>query len=163
MEFYPWVVLAHVVLVILAFGAHGVSAFAMFAVKRETERARIGAVLDLSTMALLWAGVLLILAVVTGIAAAIMAGHFGRLWPWVSIGVVVVVWIAMTPLAGGRMRAVRKALGIATRETKKGETPTPETDAELAAAQAKLQPGPVMGLGVVAIAVLVWLMESKPF
>ena len=57
MVFYPWVVIAHVVFVILAFGAHGVSAFAMFRVKRETDRARIGAVLDLSTSALVAAGI----------------------------------------------------------------------------------------------------------
>ncbi len=163
MEFYPWVVFAHVVLVILAFGAHGVSAFAMFAVKRETERVRLAAVVDLSQMALVWAGILLISAVVTGIVAAIMAGHFSRLWPWVSIGVFVITFLLMTPLAGGPMTNVRKALGIATRETAKGETPQPGTDAELAAAQARLQPTSVTAIGVVAIALLTWLMESKPF
>lgn len=164
MVFYPWVVIAHVVFVILSFGAHGVSAFAMFRVKRETDRARIGAVLDLSTTALVAAGIGLILAVVLGIVAAAMAGYFGRLWPWVSIAVVVVAWIAMTPMAANPMTGVRRALGLPSRLDKKGEGPPPPgTDDELAAAQAKLQPHAVAGLGIVAIVVLVWLMEAKPF
>ena len=92
MAFYPWVVVAHVFFVIVAFGAHGVSAFAMFRVKSETDRSRLAAVLDLSTMALLTAGIGLLLAVVLGIVAAIMGGHFSRLWPWVSIVVVVLAF-----------------------------------------------------------------------
>ena len=70
MEFYPWVVVGHVVFVILAFGAHGVSAFAMFRVKAETDRARAAAVLDLSTVALAAAGIGLLVAVLLGIVAA---------------------------------------------------------------------------------------------
>jgi hypothetical protein len=163
MSFYPWVVVAHVFVVIVSFGAHGVSAFAMFRTKSETDRARIGAVLDLSTLALAIAGVTLILAVVLGIVAAIMGDHFSRLWPWASIILVVLIWVAMTPLAGSRMRAVRTALGMPTRETKKGDVLTPGTDEDLRAAQARLQPELVATIGVVGIAVLVWLMELKPF
>ena len=125
MAFYPWVVIAHVVFVILSFGAHGVSAFAMFRVKRETDRARIGAVLDLSTTALVAAGIGLILAVVLGIIAAAMAGYFGRLWPWASIAVVVVVWIAMTP--DGRQPDDRRAASarpaVAARQEGRGSAP----------------------------------------
>lgn len=33
MDLYPWIVIGHVVAVIVSFGAHGVSAFAMFRVK----------------------------------------------------------------------------------------------------------------------------------
>lgn len=163
MTFYPWVVVAHVFFVIVSFGAHGVSAFAMFRTKTESDRARIGAVLDLSTFALAFAGVTLILAVVLGIVAAIMGGHFSRLWPWAAIIVVVLIWVTMTPMAASRMSAVRKALGMPTRETKKGEVPAPGTDEDLRAAQARLQPELVATIGVVGIGILVWLMELKPF
>jgi hypothetical protein len=163
MAFYPWVVVAHVFLVIVAFGAHGVSAFAMFRVKSETDRTRLAAVLDLSTMALLTAGIGLLLAVVLGIVAAIMGGHFSRLWPWVSIVVVVLAFGLMTPMAATPMERVRKALGMPNRETKKGEPLTLGSDAELAAARAALKPELVAAIGVGAIAVLVWLMEIKPF
>lgn len=164
MDLYPWVVVAHVFVVIVSFGAHGVSAFAMFQARNETDRGRLGATLDLSSSSLLVAGIGLILAVVLGIAAAAMNGYFGRLWPWVSIVVVVVVWLAMTPLAAARMTAVREALGMPGRNDKKGDPPRqPAGDAELAAARAALKPELVATIGLVAIAVLVWLMEVKPF
>jgi hypothetical protein len=92
MDLYPWVVIAHVFFVIIAFGAHGTSAFAMFQARREADRARLAAVLDLSGASLGIAGVALILGLLLGIAAAIMGGHFGRLWPWAAIGVVIVVF-----------------------------------------------------------------------
>ena len=123
MDLYPWVVIGHVVFVILAFGAHGVSAFAMFRVKAEPDRARAAAVLDLSTVALAAAGIGLLVAVVLGIVAAAMAGYFGRLWPWASIVVVVLIWLAMTPLAANPMSEVRRQLGLPTRNDKKGVAP----------------------------------------
>lgn len=164
MEIYPLVVTAHVVLVIVAFMAHGVSAFSMFALRRETDRARMGALLDLSSHALAVAGYGLILAVLSGIIAAVMAGSFSRAWPWVSIVVVAIVWIAMTPLAGGPMNEIRKALGLHVRGDKPGDPPRePADDATLAATAARLRPEAAGTVGLVGLVVLVWLMEVKPF
>lgn len=56
MDFYPWVVIAHVFFVIIAFGAHGTSVFAMFQARREADRARLTAVLDLPQASLGVAG-----------------------------------------------------------------------------------------------------------
>lgn len=163
MEFYPWVVIGHVVFVILAFGAHGVSAFGMFRVKAEPDRTRAAAVLDLSSVALVAAGIGLIVAVVLGIVAAIMGGHFGRLWPWAAIVVVVLTWLAMTPLAANPMSGVRRELGLPTRDDKKDVPPQAGSDEAFAAARARLRPELVAGTGVLAIVILVWLMEMKPF
>lgn len=164
MDLYPWVVAAHVFFVIVSFGAHGVSAFAMFQARNETDRGRLAATLDLSAASLTVAGIGLIVAVVLGIVAAVMGGHFGRLWPWASIAVVVVVWLAMTPMAANRMMAVRATLGMPGRNDKPGDPPRqPAGDAELAIARAALKPELVAAIGLVAIAVLVWLMELKPF
>lgn len=162
MDFYPWIVVAHVFFVIIAFGAHGTSAFAMFQARRETDRGRLAAVLDLSGASLGVAGVALILAVVLGIVAAIMGGHFGRLWPWASIGVVVVIFGIMTPVGANPMSDLRKALGLPSRADR-GQPPRPGTDAEVRAAQDKLRPELLATLGIVALAILVWLMELKPF
>jgi len=163
MDIYPWVVAAHVFAVIIAFGAHGTSAFAMFQARQETDRSRLAAVLDLSGTSLVAAGIALLVAVILGIVAAIMGGHFGRLWPWASIGVVVVVFGAMTPLGANPMTALRRALGQPSRDDKGGPPPPPAGDAELRAAQARLRPGSLAAIGIVALAVLVWLMELKPF
>jgi hypothetical protein len=164
MDFYPWVVIAHVFFVIISFGAHGTSAFAMFQARREPDRARLTAILDLSTSSLNVAGYGLLLAVILGIAAAIMGGHFSRLWPWASIAVVVVVFGAMTPIGTNPMSGVRKVLGLPVRGDKPGDAPRqPGGDADLRAAQAALRPGLLATIGVVAIALLVWMMELKPF
>lgn len=160
MDLYPWVVVAHVTFVIVAFGAHGYSAIAMLGVKRESDRDRLSALLGLSSTALVIAGIALLIAVVLGIVAAAMQGYFGRLWPWVSIIVVVVVWVAMTPLAAGPMSGVRAVIGLPIRGKVVGP---PGTDEELAAARARVRPEPVALVGIGAIAVLVWLMELKPF
>ena len=163
MEIYPWVVIAHVVAVIVAFGAHGVSAFAMFRVRRESDRVRLAAILDLSSSALGIATVGLLVALILGVVATLMGGFAGQVWPWISVGLLVIVGIAMTPMAVGPMSEVRRALGMPTRRDRAGNRPrTPAPDEDLAAARARLRPELVTSFGVVAIVVLVWLMEAKP-
>ena len=161
MELYPWIVIAHVFFVILAFGAHGVSAFTVFRVKTSTDRGELRTLLDLSAVSLTAAGIGLLVAILLGIWAAIVGGHFARLWPWAAIGVVVVIAGAMTPLAANPMRATRVALGIGT--DKAGVPLTPGSDADIAAAKSKLRPEATMVIGIVGLALLVWLMEGKPF
>ncbi len=161
MDLYPWIVLGHVSLVILALGAHGVSAFSLFRARSETDRTRLAAILDLSSMSLTSAGIGLLIALVLGIIAAVMGNHFSRLWPWAAIVVTVIVIGAMTPMAAAPMNRVREALGL--RPAKKGEAPTVGTDQELAAAQARLKPELVAAIGIGGIVLLTWMMEMKPF
>jgi len=164
MDFYPWVVIAHVFFVIIAFGAHGTSAFAMFQARHDADRTRLAAVLDLSQASLAISGVALLLAVLLGIAAAIMGDHFGRLWPWASIGVVVVAFGVMTPIGANPMSDLRKTLGLPGRGDKPGQPSRPPgSTADVEAAQARLRPDLLSVIGIAAIAVLVWLMEAKPF
>ncbi len=164
MDLYPWVVIAHVFFVIVGFGAHGVSAFAIFRARKEPDRARLAAVLDLSEASAGLAAIGLLLAVVLGIVAAVQGDHFAKFWPWAAIATVVIVYGAMTPLAAGPMNGVRKALGQRVRGDKKDAPPRqPASDAELAAAQGGLRPELVGGIGVVGLFLLVWMMEAKPF
>ena len=161
MDLYPWIVIAHVFFVIIAFGAHGVSALASFRVKASSDRAELKTLLDLSQTSLVAAGVALLVAILLGIWAAIMGGHFSRTWPWAAIVVLVVVVITMTPLAANPMREMRAALGIGN--DKSGAPLVPGSDGDIAAAKAKLRPELTMVVGIVGLAVLVWLMELKPF
>jgi hypothetical protein len=161
MDLYPWIVIAHVFFVIVAFFAHGASAFAIFRVRAATDPTELRTLLDLSGTSLIAAGVTLLVAILLGIWAAIMGGHFSRSWPWVSIGVLVVVVIAMTPLAAGPMRELRAGLGMGN--DKAGVPLVPGSDDQIAAAKAKLQPELTTIVGIVGLALLVWLMEGKPF
>ena len=84
--------------------------------------------------------------------------------PWASIGVLVVVIGAMTPLGGIPMNKVRIALGMRIQQDKATDPPrTPGTDAELEAALGRLRPDLLAAIGFGGIAVLSWLMAAKPF
>ena len=164
MDLYGWVVFAHIVTVILAFAAHGVSAWVMFRVRAERDRARLGAILDLSSSSLTVAGILLLVAVVLGIAAAIMGGHFAMLWPWAAIVVVIVAFGSMTPLAAVPMNKVRKTLAMPVPGDRTGAPAGPAgTDEELQAALSAVRPEVPAVIGVAAIVSLAWLMRAKPF
>ena len=164
MDLYGGIVFCHIVAVILSFTAHGVSAFAMFRVRSERDAGRLAAILDLSAGTLAIAGIGFLIAIVLGIIAAVMGGHFQKFWPWASIIVLVVVIGLMTPLAGIPMNRVRKALGMRVQ----GDKPTdpqrqPGTAEELAAALAGIRPELPAAIGIGGIVVLAWLMRVKPF
>ena len=164
MDLYGWVVVAHVAAVILSLGAHGASAFAMFRVRRETDRTRMAAILEVSSSSLAAAGIGLLVAIVLGIVAAVMGGQFSRFWPWAAIIVLVIVIGSMTPLAAIPMGNLRRALGLAVQGDKKGDAPRiPGTDEEVAAALGRIRPELPAAIGVTGVVVLTWLMEAKPF
>ncbi|MEO5918548.1 MAG: hypothetical protein ABIQ17_03205 [Candidatus Limnocylindrales bacterium] len=164
MDFYPWVVLTHVVSAFVFILAHGVSAFVAFRVRSEGDRARLTAVLDLSASSLPIMYAALLVALVSGIAAAIMGGHFEKLWPWAAIGVFLAVGIAMTPLGTFPLAAIRRGLGQPNRDDqKKGVVPEPVPDAELATLRAKVRPELLAAIGLSGLVAMIWLMEAKPF
>lgn len=165
MTLYSGVVIGHVLLVIIAFGAHGAAALAMFEVRREADRGRLAAVLDLSTRSFSVAMWALLGAVLLGLGAMLMGGHQGRLWPWASIAVLVTMVVLMTPLAGAPMNRVRRALGLRSERNGPGPDPArePLSDDDLTTARAALRPGLVALVGLAGTLVLVWLMEAKPF
>src|SRR5919108_575896 len=72
MDLYPWIVIAHVFFVIVAFGAHGASAFAVFRVRATSDRAELRTLLDLSQTSLIAAGIALLLAILLGIWAELV-------------------------------------------------------------------------------------------
>ena len=164
MDLYGWVVVAHVSAVILLFAAHGVSMFTMFRVRTERDRTRLAAILDLSSSSLALAGIGLVLAFILGIVAAVMGGHFSRFWPWASIIVLVVVTLAMTPMAAIPMNKVRRTLAMPIAGDKgKDLVLTPGTDEELAQAIAGIRPEITAAIGAAGVLILVWLMRAKPF
>jgi len=164
MDLYGWVVFGHIIAVILAFAAHGVSAWVMFRVRAERDRARLSAILDLSSSALTAAGILLLIAVALGIVAAIMGDHFAKLWPWAAIVVLVIAFGSMTPLAAIPMNKLRAVLAVAKPGDVSGRpVGAAGTDEELAAALTAIRPEIPAVIGVAGIVILAWLMRAKPF
>jgi hypothetical protein len=164
MDFYPWVVLIHVLAAFAFAAAHGVSAFAAFAMRASKEPAAVRTLLTVSGMSLGLFYISLLVILVAGITAAIMHGWFGSGWPWAAIGVVVVVIIAMYAMASRYYAGVRSAVGMPSMNDKKGEPPpAPVSQEELARILDTRRPEALAAIGIVGFATLVWLMEFKPF
>lgn len=160
----PVILYIHVLSAFVFVLCHGVAGFVGFSLRRDPEPARVRHLLELVGAAFPLAYLALLTAVVTGIVAAVIAGQFGQLWPWMSIAVVVATYLAMVILASGPLAAIREAVGIRSYRMKKVDPdPVPKSPAEVAALVAAWRPEAVAGVGVVALMVLLWLMRSRPF
>ena len=163
MDTYGAVVFVHATATLLFFVAHGVSMAVAFALKRETEPARVRALLDLSRFSL---GVPTLVVLLIGLAAGIVAGfmgeHWGRIWIWASLILLVVVGGAMTPLASLRLQPIRTAAGMASSGPKPVEA-QPENPEEMRRLIAEWNPLPIAALGLTAFIAILWLMMEKPF
>jgi hypothetical protein len=160
----PWLVLVHV---IGAFGfmlGHGVSAHVAFRLRRERDPARIAALLDLSSFSLAMLYVSLLVLLAGGIAAGFAGAHWGRLWIWVSIGLLVLLVGAMYGLASPFYNQVRRAVGMKVYgDPKEAPPPSPLPAAEIAAQLDSSRPYLVAAIGGIGLTLIVALMVLKPF
>lgn len=163
MDLYGAVVFVHATTILLFFVAHGTSMAVAFALKRETDPARVRALLDLSRMSLgLPSIVFIVIGLLTGILAGFMGGHWGRGWIWVSLVLLLAVGGLMTPLATIRLKPIREAAGMPP-ETGAPEAPPQENPEELRRLIAAWNPMIPASMGLVAFIVILYLMLAKPF
>jgi hypothetical protein len=167
---YPWIVYVHVA---AAFGfvlAHGVAVFAGFRIRQERDRARIAAMLDLSTAShgLMYGS--LVVLVVAGLTAGALGGWLGRLWIWTSLGVLLAVTVAMVLIATRHYRDLRQLVGASTspRQARTPRPPAPPPDPErveeeLAARLRSRRPELLAVIGGGGLLIVIWLMVVKPF
>jgi hypothetical protein len=146
MELYPWVVLTHVLAAFAFAMAHGVSVFAAFAMRSSKEPSAVRTLLTVSGTSI---GTLYISLLVLLLAA---------------IAVVVIVIVAMYAMASRYYASVRSAVGMPSMNDKKGEPPPePVPNEELARILDTRRPETLALIGFGGFAILVWLMELKPF
>ncbi|MGZ8481589.1 MAG: DUF2269 family protein [Candidatus Limnocylindria bacterium] len=163
MDLYGVVVFVHATTILLFFIAHGTSMAVAFALKRETDPARVRALLDLSRFSLgVPVMVLVVLGLLTGILAGFMGGHWGSAWLWISIVLFVLVGGLMTPLATFRLKPIRAAAGMPA-ETGVPEAPPQENLEELRRLIDAWNPLIPASMGLVAFIVILYLMMAKPF
>jgi len=162
--YLDWIVFLHLVGLFLFVAGHGVSIAVVFRMRPERDPARLRAYLDLSAWSLTLASVGLVILLVSGIVAGLVAGDFGRLWLWVSIVLFVVVGGLMTPLATMPLSRVRSALGQRTRGLKPTDPdPVPLPMADVAPMLDALRPGLLAAIGGGGFLVILYLMMFKPF
>jgi hypothetical protein len=161
-EIYPWIVLLHVVGAFLFAIAHGVSAFAAFAIRSaKQDPVKVRTLIEVSgySLGVMYIGLLMLL--VGGIWAGISGNHFGRGWIWAAIVILVVIIGAMYAMASRYYAQVRNAVGLPSM-VDKAPTGSASPD-ELAALLTNRQPEILVTIGGVGLLAILWLMVVKPF
>ncbi|HYK95813.1 MAG TPA: hypothetical protein VE011_08130 [Candidatus Dormibacteraeota bacterium] len=159
-----WIVFLHVAGAFMFVAGHGVSMFVAFQVRRERDRGRLAALLDLSARSLGVAGIGLLVLFVSGIVAGIVLGSFGQWWIWISLALLIVIAGLMTPVGGKYFNGIRLALGQRTRTLKAADPdPVPASDPDLVALLVSRTPETLLYLGAGGFLVILWLMRFRPF
>jgi hypothetical protein len=159
-----WIVFLHVAGAFAFVAGHGVSILVAVQLRHERDRARLGALLDLSGRSMSTALVGLLVLFISGIVAGIVLGSFGQAWIWISLVLLVVVAGAMNPLGTMYLNRIRAGLGQRTRALKPSDPdPVPASDAEIAVLLDSRAPEALLLVGVGGFLVILWLMMFKPF
>jgi uncharacterized membrane protein len=158
------IVFLHVAGAFAFVAGHGVSMFVAFQIRRERDRERLGALLDLSGWSLALAGIGLLVLLVTGILAGIVLGSFGKTWIWISLVLFIVIGGLMTPIGSAYFTSARNGIGQRTRGLKPSDPdPVPVSDVELDRILESKRPELLLLLGAGGFLVILWLMMFRPF
>jgi hypothetical protein len=159
---YAYIVLLHVVGAFVFALSHGVSVAVGLRLRGVRSREQVASLLELSGLAIggLYVGLLLLL--IGGIWAGFAGDHWGSLWIWIAIGILVVVMGAMYAIATpfyGRMRA---AAGVPTdpKQVAKFGDLAPDELERMATSSRPIWLAVIGSAGLLAI---LWLMVVKPF
>jgi hypothetical protein len=153
-EWYPWIVLIHVV---GAFGfvfAHGASAFAAFRLRSDPRPESVASMLALSGAAVgvMYPSLLLLLA--GGIWAAFAGDLWGRWWVWASLGLLLAIAVAMYAVGTRYYVGLRQRLAV--------EGGVAPGDPDLAAVLDSRRPEMLAAIGGIGLVLILWLMVVKP-
>ena len=157
MEFYPWLVFAHLAGLVLFAISHGASAFMAFRLRGARDRQTVTALLEVGSMSLGPMYIGLTLLIIGGLGAAWVADLWGRTWIIVSIIVFIVVLVTMWAVASPYYMNLRKGL------TEPGPDGNPTLSDEALFTQLdSRRPEILAAVGTIGLLLLVWLMVIKP-
>jgi uncharacterized membrane protein len=161
---YPWFLSLHVLGVFGFLMAHGISVGVAFTLRRERKLENIQALLNLSssTLRVLHGSIAILL--ITGIVIGFIGHWWSRGWIWLSLGLLIAIYIYMGAAASGYYGQVRKAAGMAYMQGFKphpaGEPASPD---EMDALLGSSRPIWLAMVGFGSLAAIAWLMMFKPF
>jgi hypothetical protein len=144
--------------------AHGASATMAFKVRKETDFARIRAMLDLSNSTMITMGMAFLVMGLTGLILPFMIHIWNRGYIWVSIVLMLFVAIYMAVFNETSYKELRRLVGLPYRKGSK-ELPAepPSSPEEVAALLKKTSVTGLVVVGYVIPAFVLWLMIFKPF
>jgi len=161
---YNWLVYLHVAGTLGFMMAHGASASAAFALRRERNIERVRALLELSanSYGLMYLSLLVLL--VSGVVAGFVGQWWGWGWIWASLALLVAISMGMTVFGSNIYGKVRKAVGMPYFENWKPQPPIEPASAEaIDTLLAKGNPILLTVIGLGGLLVILWLMMFKPF
>jgi uncharacterized membrane protein len=162
--YYGWIKLLHIVGAFLFVMAHGTSMWVSEQVRRERDVDRIRSLLNLSggSLALMYVGLAVLL--IGGILAGIVGNHFSRGWIWASLGILILIVIAMYALGSRYYADVRRAVGLPSYADRNlGTPPAPASPEELDRLLDTNRPDVLAVIGLVGLLAILALMVLKPF
>jgi len=161
---YKWVVFLHILGGFTFMLAHGVSAAVAFKLRRERDRQRIRAFLELSTSSYSAMYIALLVLLVGGITAGFI-GHWWRDgWIWTAIGILIALIVGMGTFGTLYYHRVRKAVGLPYFSNwREHPAVEPAPAEELEALLDTRRPVWLTLMGLGGLAVILWLMVFKPF
>ncbi len=161
---YRWLVYVHILAVFIFLLAHGASAGVAFRLRRETERSRLAALLDLSSASLGVTYASLLVMLIAGIVLGFMGTWWGLGWIWVSLILLILTSVGMYVRSSIPFNRLRQAAGLPFFDGRRSQPAAlPASDEVVRAAAAAIRPAEVTAMGVVPIALILWLMMFKPF
>jgi hypothetical protein len=161
---YNWIVYLHLLGIFGFLLAHGASASAAFALRRERNLDKVRALLELSagSIGVMYLSLLVLLA--SGIIAAFMGNWWGRGWIWVSLALLIVILVAMGAMGSRYYGEARKLAGLPYFAGRKVQPPLPAASPdEVFAVLARANPVLLTVIGLGGFAIITWLMRFKPF
>jgi uncharacterized membrane protein len=153
---YFWLKYLHIVASLVFVGVHGASMVVFYAIRRETDRHRIQALLSISAKTVIPMYISMGLVVASGVWVGQRVGAFRRQWGWLSLGLLVVISVVMYLLAKPHHRRV-----LAACELRPSGVPR-ISDEELSKVLRSPQVHLVTAIGIAGLAALVYLMTFKP-
>ena len=159
-----WLVFLHILSAITFFLAHGTSAAMAFQVRKETDFSRIRALLDLSWSTMILMGVSFLTMGLTGIILPFLLRIWNRGYIWLSIVLMLFVFIYMAMYNENHYKELRRLVGLPyMKGSKQLPAESPSNPEEVAALLQKTNVTGLIVVGYIIPAIVLWLMVFKPF
>jgi hypothetical protein len=151
---YQWIVYVHILAVFAFLLAHGAATAITFKLRSERKIERIRALLDLSASMRILGSVSLVVLILAGIILGFLGAWWGHGWIWTALIVLVLMSVAMSLLASRPLAQARQLLAASS---------TAEVDPQLRTLLTAPNPVVLSAIGGIGIAIILWLMQFKPF
>jgi hypothetical protein len=104
----------------------------------------------------------ILLIVLTGLFLGFRGSWWSHGWIWAALALLIIT-IGVMSVLSRRYNAVRAAVGLPVRSRRQITTTTPASPEEIRRAVEAAPAGLITAIGVIALALLLWLMILKPF